>query len=252
MTKPTTVIRRHPLVLGLAMLAAVVMLFISEGTFRQAIASIAHLAASQEVSVSLRELQSDLLEAESAQRGYLLTQRKQYLHPYVNAVRRVHATLEQLDQRYAAAPEVAPMFDPLRTAVRAKLAELAQTIRLHEAGQFDAFAPENISPLVVWLGSTESAAVTGRVFNVAGGRISIADGWRRGAEQDKRDRWNPSELGPVVEQILSESAPPETATTSSFRGVGISPWSLMKSSTRCSRDVCSLPMFTCLRNYSLV
>jgi NAD(P)-dependent dehydrogenase (short-subunit alcohol dehydrogenase family) len=79
-----------------------------------------------------------------------------------------------------------------------------------EAGQFDAFAPENISPLVVWLGSTESAAVTGRVFNVAGGRISIADGWRRGAEQDKRDRWNPSELGPVVEQILSESAPPET------------------------------------------
>ncbi len=138
MTKPTTVIRRHPLVLGLAMLAAVVMLFISEGTFRQAIASVAHRAAGQEVSGSLRELQSDLLEAESAQRGYLLTQRKQYLHPYVNAVGRVHATLEQLDQRYAAAPEVAPMFDPLRTAVRAKLAELAQTIRLHEAGQFDA------------------------------------------------------------------------------------------------------------------
>ncbi len=79
-----------------------------------------------------------------------------------------------------------------------------------EPGQFDAFAPENISPLVVWLGSTESAAVTGRVFNVAGGKISIADGWRRGAEQDKGDRWDPAELGPVVEQILSEAAPTET------------------------------------------
>ena len=79
-----------------------------------------------------------------------------------------------------------------------------------EVGQFDPFAAENISPLVVWLGSTESAEVTGRVFNVAGGRISIADGWRRGAEQDKGERWNPAELGSVVEQILGEAAPNET------------------------------------------
>ena len=79
-----------------------------------------------------------------------------------------------------------------------------------EVGQFDPFAAENISPLVVWLGSTESAEVTGRVFNVAGGRISIADGWRRGAEQDKGERWNPAELGSVIEQILGEAAPNET------------------------------------------
>src|SRR3546814_11246409 len=39
-----------------------------------------------------------------------------------------------------------------------------------EPGAFDSFAPENISPLVVWLGSAESAGVTGQVFNVAGGR----------------------------------------------------------------------------------
>lgn len=79
-----------------------------------------------------------------------------------------------------------------------------------EVGQLDPFAAENISPLVVWLGSTESAEVTGRVFNVGGGRISIADGWRRGAEQDKGERWNPAELGSVVEQILGEAAPNET------------------------------------------
>lgn len=79
-----------------------------------------------------------------------------------------------------------------------------------EVGQLDPFAAENISPLVVWLGSTESAEVTGRVSNVGGGRISIADGWRRGAEQDKGERWNPAELGSVVEQILGEAAPNET------------------------------------------
>ena len=34
---------------------------------------------------------------------------------------------------------------------------------------FDAMAPENISPLVVWLGSVESKDVTGKVFEVEGG-----------------------------------------------------------------------------------
>lgn len=79
-----------------------------------------------------------------------------------------------------------------------------------EAGQFDPFAPENVSPLVVWLGSPQSAHVTGQVFNVSGGRISVAQGWRRGPERDKGDRWDPSELGPVVEELLAQSAPPET------------------------------------------
>jgi NAD(P)-dependent dehydrogenase (short-subunit alcohol dehydrogenase family) len=51
-----------------------------------------------------------------------------------------------------------------------------QAARDVEPGTFDAFAPENISPLVVWLGSAESAGVTGRVFNVAGGRVSVAEG----------------------------------------------------------------------------
>ena len=45
---------------------------------------------------------------------------------------------------------------------------------------FDAMAPENISPLVVWLGSAESKGVTGCIFELAGGEISIADGWRKG------------------------------------------------------------------------
>jgi len=79
-----------------------------------------------------------------------------------------------------------------------------------EPGAFDSFAPENISPLVVWLGSAESAGVTGQVFNVAGGRISVAEGWRRGPEQDKGDRWEPGELGPVVTELLGRARPPET------------------------------------------
>jgi len=74
--------------------------------------------------------------------------------------------------------------------------------------EFDAMAPENIAPLVVWLGSNLSAGVTGRVFNVAGGRISVAEGWHRGPEVDKGDRWDPAQLTEPIQQLLAEAAPP--------------------------------------------
>ena len=45
---------------------------------------------------------------------------------------------------------------------------------------FDPNDPANISPLVVWLGSADSRDVTGRVFEVEGGMISVADGWQHG------------------------------------------------------------------------
>ncbi len=74
---------------------------------------------------------------------------------------------------------------------------------------FDFLAPENMSPLVVWLGSHESAGVTGRVFEVSGGRITLADGWRRGPTKDKQARWKPSELGSVVSELVAGAAPLE-------------------------------------------
>jgi NAD(P)-dependent dehydrogenase (short-subunit alcohol dehydrogenase family) len=72
---------------------------------------------------------------------------------------------------------------------------------------FDASHPDNIAPLVVWLGSSESSGVTGRVFNVAGGRISVAEGWHAGPMVDKGDRWEPSELGAVIPGLVAEAAP---------------------------------------------
>ncbi|MEU3623289.1 short-chain dehydrogenase [Amycolatopsis coloradensis] len=74
---------------------------------------------------------------------------------------------------------------------------------------FDAMAPENVSPLVVWLGSEESSGVTGRVFEVDGGRVSIAQGWRHGTVRDKGSRWAPAELGPVVAELLADAPAPE-------------------------------------------
>jgi NAD(P)-dependent dehydrogenase (short-subunit alcohol dehydrogenase family) len=74
---------------------------------------------------------------------------------------------------------------------------------------FDAMAPENVSPLVVWLGSAESKDVTGRIFELEGGKISVADGWRQGPEVDKGARWAPDELGSVVHDLIAKSTPPQ-------------------------------------------
>jgi NAD(P)-dependent dehydrogenase (short-subunit alcohol dehydrogenase family) len=75
-------------------------------------------------------------------------------------------------------------------------------------GSFDAMAPENVSPLVAWLGSTESAGVTGRVFEVEGGVIGIAEGFRHGPRIDKGARWDPAEIGPVVADLLAQAETP--------------------------------------------
>ncbi|MGC7095292.1 SDR family oxidoreductase [Amycolatopsis lurida] len=95
-------------------------------------------------------------------------------------------------------------------AARTRMTEqvFAETMAAPDDG-FDAMAPENISPLVVWLGSEDSRAVTGRVFEVEGGKVSVAQSWRHGPSVDKGARWEPAELGPVVADLLERVPEPE-------------------------------------------
>jgi NAD(P)-dependent dehydrogenase (short-subunit alcohol dehydrogenase family) len=96
----------------------------------------------------------------------------------------------------------------------------AATMQAPEGDEFDAMAPENVSPLVVWLGSAESAGISGRVFEVEGGKIGVADGWQHGPTVDKGARWDPAEIGPAVRDLLAAApapapvygAPPAVAT----------------------------------------
>lgn len=77
-----------------------------------------------------------------------------------------------------------------------------------QENDFDAMAPENVSPLVVWLGSVESRDVTGKMFEVEGGIVRVAEGWAHGPQVDKGARWDPAELGPVIADLLGKSRPP--------------------------------------------
>jgi NAD(P)-dependent dehydrogenase (short-subunit alcohol dehydrogenase family) len=73
--------------------------------------------------------------------------------------------------------------------------------------EFDRNDPDNIAPLVVWLGSPASADITGRVFNVHGGHISVAEGWVEGPTADKDDRWTVTEIGDTVPGLVAKAAP---------------------------------------------
>ena len=84
----------------------------------------------------------------------------------------------------------------------------ADMMRKPEQG-FDAMSPANVAPLVAWLGSAESRGVTGCVFEVAGGELSIADGWQTGAKRDKGARWEPDEIGAAVAELLAKRAAPQ-------------------------------------------
>jgi len=93
-------------------------------------------------------------------------------------------------------------------SARSRMTEeaFAEMMAKPETG-FDAMDPANISPLVVWLGSGD-CNVSGRVFECAGGLISLADGWQVGAEFDKGAKWDPAEIGAVVDDLVKAAPAP--------------------------------------------
>jgi NAD(P)-dependent dehydrogenase (short-subunit alcohol dehydrogenase family) len=94
-----------------------------------------------------------------------------------------------------------------RTGMTTAVPEMAQRMAKPEDDSFDYWAPENVSSLVAWLASGESADLTGRVFEAEGGKISIADGWRTTEGVDKGARWQPAEVGGAVATLLAKEVP---------------------------------------------
>lgn len=96
-------------------------------------------------------------------------------------------------------------------AARTRMTErtFAETMAAPENGGFDAMAPENVSPLVVWLGSAASSGVTGRVFETEGGRITVMEGWHPGPTTDRGARWTPREAGAATLKLLAGTQAPQ-------------------------------------------
>jgi NAD(P)-dependent dehydrogenase (short-subunit alcohol dehydrogenase family) len=103
------------------------------------------------------------------------------------------------------------MTSPLRAARQGDATRRSdESDEADDADGFDPSAPDNVAPLVVWLGSHASSGVTGRVFTVSGGRISVAEGWRAGPAASKNGRWDPAELGEVIPALVADAQPNST------------------------------------------
>ncbi len=72
---------------------------------------------------------------------------------------------------------------------------------------FDLLAPDNISPTLVYLGSELSKDITGRVFSLMGGSVTVLEGWVNGPSQDKGAKWEPGELAEVIPGLVQQAAP---------------------------------------------
>jgi signal transduction histidine kinase len=129
------VMQRNPLLLTLAAAAAAVLLFISEGSYFRSVSTLNALGAMATARSSLQGLERSFLDAETGQRGYLLTERVEYLRPYDNALHQIDAAFRFLQQYYADEPEPLELLNQLRKVSDTRLSELALTIDLHQQGR---------------------------------------------------------------------------------------------------------------------
>lgn len=83
----------------------------------------------------------------------------------------------------------------------------ADMMKIPEDGSFDKFDPANVAPLIVYLVSEKSSHLNGHCFESFGGKLSIAQGWKTGSIEDKGARYEPSEVGGVIEKLI-EGHPP--------------------------------------------
>ena len=132
-------LRGSPFAFPLAVIAALAMFLISESSYQQATATLDALGERALARTQIQTLWRSLTDAETGQRGYLLTNRPEYLKPYVEAQSHVADTLTWLNDYYRNDPAAGALMQLVSQASRNKLSELAETMKLHDDGREDAW-----------------------------------------------------------------------------------------------------------------
>jgi methyl-accepting chemotaxis protein len=133
-----TVGRRLVAGFGLSALTLIVVAVVSYRNAHLLIENDAWVEHSHQVRLELSDLLSELKDAETGQRGYLLTGDDNYLAPHTGALQAIPATLADLRKLTADNPNQQQRLTSLSKAADNKLAELKQTIDLRRTQGLDA------------------------------------------------------------------------------------------------------------------
>ena len=123
--------------LPLAILAAVLMIFINETAFQQSTKAVSNMEKAQQTRSAITILVRQVLDAETGQRGYLLTGDERYLEPYRIAVGDITDKLNVLQQLFFSQPALIGEFDALSRHVSRKMAEMDLSVRMRKEGNDD-------------------------------------------------------------------------------------------------------------------
>lgn len=134
---PLLHLRRSKYTLLAAALVALTVVVINEAGHSRASSSIQTARAHHDVISELQFLLRSMADAETGQRGFLLTDREDYLRPYRNARGEVERALASLRSATAQGLLDAPEMATLEERVREKLSELETTLELHATGRRD-------------------------------------------------------------------------------------------------------------------
>ena len=134
-TSLPTIPQRKPLAILLLLLVSLSLVFITEDSNRRASVLLQRLNAIAENRLHLYDLTKAVLDAESGQRGYLLTGHEEYLAPYNAALKKIETTFAQLDAAYSREPASATLLKKLHELTETKLSELAITVQMLKDGK---------------------------------------------------------------------------------------------------------------------
>jgi signal transduction histidine kinase len=134
---PLVRLRRSAIALPLAAVAALVVVAINEAGYNTSSRAVSTLVERGDTRSHLQALLRGLLDAESGQRGFLLSAREAYLEPYKEGVAAVDAALRELHRLYDGNMAEAAQLRGLDGLARQKLSELSTTIEMHQQGKHD-------------------------------------------------------------------------------------------------------------------
>lgn len=123
--------------LPLAVLAAALLIFINESSFQQSTAAVANIEEAQQTRSAINKLVRQMLDAETGQRGFLLTGDPRYLEPYNTATADINQNLDVLRQLFVRSPDQLSDLDLMSLHVSRKLAEMDLSVRMRKDGNED-------------------------------------------------------------------------------------------------------------------